>query len=250
MNQKIFNDIIVLAVTASLIAVTAMKTSAGPPLLTGNTGMPEVRQFEFKNEIPGKESKVFSSIVGMWHIDKDGSRHVYAVDGRYQQGLLSPNAEENVKTLFGEKSSEFLNRIAAYKEFPLTVCKEYPIFTNGTLVASFKAIGGGEDQAAGIAFDIKHNGEYLAVRANALENNLVLFKFERGRRSSLQWIKNVPPPSEGWHTLKVVIKGKKIEGYLDDKKYIDYISGDLIGGKIGLWSKADSYVFFDNFIVE
>jgi len=211
----------------------------------------EGRKFEFKDEAPGKESEVFGSIVGIWHIAKDGSKHVYAVDGRSGQGLLSQKAEENAKALFGEKSSEFLKHIAAYKEFPLTICKEYPTFKNGTLVVSFKAVSGAEDQAAGIAFNIGQNGEYLAIRANALENNLVLFKFEKGyRRSSLQWISDVPTPSNQWHTLKVTIRGKKIEGYLDDKKYIDYVHHEPIDGKIGLWSKADSYVYFDNFIVE
>jgi hypothetical protein len=210
----------------------------------------EGRKFEFKNESTGKESIMFSSIIGLWHIDKEGSRHVYAVDGRNQQGLLSPKVEENVKALFGDKSSEFLNRIRAYKEFPLTICREYPMLNNGTLIVSFKAIGGREDQAAGIAFNIRPNGEYLAVRANALENNLVLFAFEKGKRASRQWVENTPTTSNQWHTLKVTIKGKLIEGYLDDKKYIEYEHNEPVSGKIGLWSKADSYVFFDNFTVE
>ena len=30
----------------------------------------------------------------------------------------------------------------------------------------------------------------------------------------------------------------------------DYAWKEDIGGKVGLWSKADSYVFFDNFMVE
>jgi hypothetical protein len=210
----------------------------------------EGRKFEFKDEASGKESKVFGSIVGMWHIDKDGSKHVYAVDGRSGQGLLSQKAGENATAFFGEKSSEFLRHIAAYKEFPLTICRGYESFRNGTLILSFKAVSGKDDQAAGIAFHIREKGEYLAIRANALENNLVLFKFEKGKRSSLQWIDKVPPPTGGWHTLKVAIKGKKIEGFLDDRKYIDYEHNEPISGRIGLWSKADSYVFFDNFIVE
>ncbi len=49
---------------------------------------------------------------------------------------------------------------------------------------------------------------------------------------------------------KVVIGEKKIEGYLDDKKYIDYTYKGPINGKIGLWSKADSYVLFDDFTVQ
>ncbi len=73
---------------------------------------------------------------------------------------------------------------------------------------------------------------------------------ERGRRSSVQWIRNVATPSNTWHTLKVVVNGKRIEGYLNGKKYVDYAWKEDISGKIGLWSKSDSYVFFDNFMVE
>lgn len=36
----------------------------------------------------------------------------------------------------------------------------------------------------------------------------------------------------------------------DGKKYIDYTFKEEIAGRIGLWSKADSYAFFDNYIVE
>ncbi len=31
--------------------------------------------------------------------------------------------------------------------------------------------------------------------ANALENNLVLFKYEKGNRSSVKWIRKTPTPS-------------------------------------------------------
>jgi hypothetical protein len=41
------------------------------------------------------------------------------------------------------------------------------------------AIAGKIDQGAGILFNLKLNGDYLALRANPLENNLVLWKFER-----------------------------------------------------------------------
>lgn len=210
----------------------------------------ESKKIDFNNETPGTDSKAFIAIAGTWHIDKDGSNIVYAVDGRRLQSGLSPGAADLAKGLFGKKSVEFLKGIQPLKDFPLAICKEYPDFKNGTLTVSFKAISGKEDRAAGIAFNIKQNGEYLAIRSNALENNLVLFKFENGNRSSLQWVNDVPTPSNQWHTLKMTIRGKKIEGYLDDKKHIDYMHHEPISGKIGLWSKADSYMFFYNFIVE
>jgi len=44
-------------------------------------------------------------------------------------------------------------------------------------------------------FNLKPNGDYLTVRANPLENNLVLWKFEKGKRSSVKWIRNTPTPT-------------------------------------------------------
>lgn len=208
------------------------------------------QKIDFKNGVPGAEASAFSSIVGNWHIDMDGSRHVYAVDGRtWEQGLMAAGAREKAKSLYGEKYAEFLESLGAYRYFPLSVCNELKSFRSGTIGVSFKAVSGRIDQAAGIAFNIKPNGEYLVIRANALENNMVLFSMERGRRSSVQWVRNVPTPTNQWHNLKVVINGKKVEGYLNGTKYIDYTLNENIDGKIGLWSKADSYVFFDNFAV-
>lgn len=219
---------------------------AALPVLAG-----VVKKFDFKSDAQGAEARAFSSLVGNWHIDRDGNRNVYAVDGRKrEQGLMAAGAKEKAKGLYGERYAEFLDNLQAYRYFPLSVNKEFKSFKNGAIEVSFKAISGRIDQGAGIAFNIKPNGDYLVVRANALENNLVLFGMERGRRSSVQWIRNVPTPSNQWHTLKVVINGKKIEGYMNNRKFIDYSWKANIDGKIGLWSKADSYVFFDNFSVE
>ncbi len=193
----------------------------------------------------------FISIVGYWHFDKDSVNRVYSVDGRkWARGTLSQGVVEKAKSLYGERYAEFLDNVKAYKYFPLSIFKDIDNFTNGKITVKFKSISGKIDQAAGIAFDIKKNGDYLVIRANPLENNLVLFRLKNGRRRSVQWIRNVKTPSNTWHTLEVVIKDNKVEGYLNGKKYIDYTNKTPISGKIGLWSKADSYVMFDDFTVE
>ncbi len=206
---------------------------------------------DFEKETPGASSKHFSSFVGKWHIDYDNKNIVYAVDGRrWERGLLSEGIISKAKALYGKRYAEFLDNLEAYRYFPLTIFKEINIFTSGIIKVRFKAISGRIDQAAGIAFNIKKNGDYLVVRANPLENNLVLFKMERGKRSPVQWVRNVKTASRVWHELKVVIRGRNIKGYLNGKLYIGYNWKEKISGKIGLWSKADSYVFFDNFEVK
>ena len=195
-------------------------------------------------------SKDFSNFVGKWHIDKDGSNLVFAVDGRkWERGLMAKGIAQKAKAMYGKKYAKFLDNLQAYKYFPLTIYKNIKEFENGEITVKFKAISGRIDQGAGIAFNIKPNGDYLVIRANPLEENIVLFKMEKGHRSSVQWIKNIPHKTHKWYTLKVVIKGNHVYGYLNDKKAIDYKHKSKLKGKIGLWSKADSYVFFDDFTV-
>lgn len=211
----------------------------------------ELRAFGFKNGAHEDVSKVFSPLVGTWHMDRDGAKPAYAVDGRnWELGVMSAGAKEKARSLYGDRYSEFLNGLEPYRYFPLSVCKEVKDFKQGAIEVSFKTLSGRIDQAAGIAFDIKPTGEYLVIRANALENNLVLFRMQGGRRSTVEWIRNVPTPANQWHTLKVVVAGGKIEGYLNNRKLIDYTWREKIEGRVGLWSKADSYVLFDNFTVE
>jgi hypothetical protein len=215
------------------------------PLLAG-----ESVTASFEGETPGAAAKDFTAMAGVWHIDRDGTGIVYAVDGRkWEEGLMAEGVLEKAKGLYGERYAEFLDNLEAYKYFPLSVFNEVKDFGEGTITVSFKPVSGRVDQAAGIAFNIQPNGDYLMVRANALENNLVLFKMERGKRSSVQWIRNAPTPSNQWQSLKVVVSGRRIEGYLNEQKFIDYEHNSGIRGKVGLWSKADSYVFFKDLAV-
>jgi hypothetical protein len=100
--------------------------------------------------------------------------------------------------------------------YPYAVTKDIDDFREGEISMRFKPLVGRIDQGAGILFNLKPNGDSLIVRANALENNLVLFQFKKGKRSPVKWIHNTPMATKQWHTLTVKIAGKKVEGYLDD----------------------------------
>ena len=98
-------------------------------------------------------------------------------------------------------------------------------------------------------FNLKPNGDYLTIRANCLENNLVLWKFEKGKRSSVKWVRNTPTATKQWHELKVRVSGTKVEGYLDGKLYLEDTLAQPVSGRIGLWSKADSHMYFSDYTV-
>ena len=203
---------------------------------------------DFSNETVGAEPKSFLSVVGIWRIEQEGAKKVLAVDGRqWKEGQSSAGVADKARALYGDRYAEFLDRVQAYAYFPYAVAKDIQDFRNGELAVRFEGISGRIDQGAGILFNLKPNGDYLTIRANPLENNLVLWKFEKGKRSSVKWIRNTPTPTRQWHDLKVRIVGPKVEGYLDGKLYLEHVLAEPVDGRVGLWSKADSYVFFDGF---
>lgn len=206
---------------------------------------------DFGNEVTGSEPKIFSAAVGNWIVVEDGGKKLLAVNGsKWAKGQTSAGLADKARTLYGDRYAEFLDNVQAYAYYPIAVLNDVQDFKGGTITLRFKGISGRIDQAAGILFNVKPNGDYLTLRANCLEDNLVLWKYEKGKRSSVQWIKNTPTPSQVWHELKLVVSGNKVEGYLDGKRYVDYALPQPVSGRIGLWSKADSVVYFDSYRVD
>jgi hypothetical protein len=204
----------------------------------------------FSNETVGAEPTSFLNVVGVWRIEAEGDHKVLAVDGRqWKQGQAAAGVADKARALYGERYAEFLDRVQAYAYFPYTVAKDVADFRGGEISVRFEGISGRIDQGAGILFNLKPNGDYLTVRANPLENNLVLWKFENGRRSSVKWIPNTPTATRQWHDLKIRIAGAKVEGYLNGKLYLEHVLPAPVSGHIGLWSKADSHVYFDDYAI-
>jgi hypothetical protein len=207
-------------------------------------------KIDFSDETVGAEPKSFVSVVGVWRIENDGNNKVLVVDGRqWKQGQTAAGMADKARALYGDRYAEFLDRVQAYAYFPYVVAKDVRDFRDGEISVRFEGISGRIDQGAGILFNLKPNGDYLTVRANPLENNLVLWKFEQGKRSSVKWIRDTPTRTRKWHDLKVQIAGPKITAYLDGKPYLEHVLPAPVSGRIGLWSKADSHMYFDAFTV-
>ena len=237
--MKISTCAIAMAIAGLGFAALLLRADAGQAL-----------KVEFSNDTVGAEPKAFLSVVGIWRIEAEGNKKVLAVDGsQWKEGQTAAGVADKARALYGERYAEFLDRVQAYAYFPYTVAKDVDDFRDGEISVHFEGISGRIDQGAGILFNLKPNGDYLTVRANPLENNLVLWKFEKGKRSSVKWIRNTPTPTRQWHDLKVRVAGSKVEGYLDGKLYLEHTLPEPVTGRIGLWSKADSHVYFDAYNV-
>src|SRR5436305_8041813 len=210
----------------------------------------EPLKLDFSSDTVGADLSSFVNVVGVWRVEAEGNNKVLAVDGRqWKEGQTAAGVADKARALYGERYAEFLDRVQAYAYFPYAVFKDVTDFRDGEISVRFEGISGRIDQGAGILFNLKPNGDYLTIRANCLENNLVLWKFEKGKRSSVKWIRNTPTPTKQWHELKVRVSGTKVEGYLDGKRYLEDTLAQPVSGRIGLWSKADSHMYFSDYTV-
>jgi hypothetical protein len=150
-----------------------------------------------------------------------------------------------------------LSRDRTAGRFPLAIWDQ-ALFQNGELSVAFKTVDGAIDQAAGIVWRYQNANNYYIVRANALENNVVFYKVENGVRTSIA-PKGLPSrsygvkhliPSGRWNTLKVTLNGAKIAVFLNQENLFEAEDTTFQKpGKIGLWTKADSVTYFDDFTV-
>lgn len=126
---------------------------------------------------------------------------------------------------------------------------------DGFVEVKFKAISGKEDQAAGVIWRAKDADNYYICRANALEDNVVLYKTENGKRKSLDIVGRkggygveTKVASQQWHTLRVEFAGSRFKVLFNGKHLFDVQDKTFIdAGKVGLWTKADSVTLFDDF---
>ena len=141
--------------------------------------------------------------------------------------------------------------------FPLAILDKAN-FKDGELSVRTKAVSGKVDQGAGLVWRYRDPENYYLVRANALEDNVVLYKVLNGRRTSIApkgkpagtYGVNHKVPSKSWNTLRVTFSGPMFTVYFNGEKLFDVDDSTFVTpGKVGLWTKADSVMYFDDFDV-
>jgi len=137
--------------------------------------------------------------------------------------------------------------------FPLAIKSDTSI-RDGFVEVKFKAVTGAEDRAAGVVWRAKDADNYYVVRANALEDNVVLYKTIKGVRTSLGIVGRrggygvSTPVSPGqWHVLRCDFAGPRFKVTYDGKQLFEVEDATITeAGMIGLWTKADSVTLFDD----
>ena len=150
-----------------------------------------------------------------------------------------------------------LSRATTAGRFPLAIW-DRALVQDGEVSVAFKTVDGSVDQAAGIVWRFQNANNYYIVRANALENNVVFYKVENGMRTSIAPT-GLPSraygvkhsiPSGRWNQLKVSFTRTNIAVFFNGEHLFDAEDATFAKrGRVGLWTKADSVTYFDDFRV-
>jgi hypothetical protein len=237
-------------------------------------------KIDLSNEKLGAPPTVFQPMVGTWVIAEDGPEKVIMVDGRpWVASKDNPTKLliESARKLYGTTNEELMDNAKQFAYYPVAILKTVDNFSNGTISVKFKTILGESDRCSGILFNVKANGDWLAVRYNDTENNVALWEFHNGIRRPVKFSERTKPfmlDRSAWHELRMMVDGIDFKAWLDGALALEYTLGSQAGpgrnggppnpdlvpannpvlqppvsGRIGLWSKTDSTSFFKDYVV-
>jgi hypothetical protein len=133
--------------------------------------------------------------------------------------------------------------------FPLAVVKEGS-YKDVTLSVRARPVSGQVDQGFGMVWRYKDAGNYYITRCNADEDNCTIYHTVDGKRRAFQ-NKPITVAKNTWHTVKLEAVGDHFVVWFDGTKVLDAKDGTFKdAGKVGLWTKADSVIQFDDFTIE
>ena len=256
-----------------------LRAAAAALLAVATLHVAEVK-VDLSKETVGKPPAAFEPMVGTWVVARDGADKVIMIDGRpWIASKDNPTKLliESARKLYGTSNEELMDNARQFAYFPVAVLRRLDNFTNGTISVKFKTIAGDADRASGILFNVKPNGDWLAVRYNDTENNVALWEFHNGIRRNMRFSDRAHKfmlDRAAWHELKLTVDGAELKTTLDGELALEYTLGSMpvpgrnsappnpdlvpanngvlrppVMGKIGIWAKTDTTSYFKDYVV-
>jgi Domain of Unknown Function (DUF1080) len=203
-----------------LISLTAASSaSAAEPART--------RTFNFENDAVGAPPPDFEfartgqGAEGKWTVDleRGGKNHV----------LLQSSAD----------TTDY--------RFPVAIVKGESMH-DVTLTVRARPLEGQVDQGFGLVWRYRDVNNYYIARCNADEDNCTIYHTINGSRRAFQ-NQSVKVTTKTWHTMKMEARGNHFVVWFDGKKVLDAHDDTFQSGRVGLWTKADSVIEFDDLTI-
>jgi hypothetical protein len=132
---------------------------------------------------------------------------------------------------------------------PLAILDD-PNTRDADISVRIKLISGREGLAGGVVWRYHDENNYYLARANANDNTVSVFRVENGRRIPILAGVRHPIPANSWSILKVSARGPRFQVFIDHRRVLDGQDRTFAApGRVGLWTLADSTIYFDDFRV-
>src|SRR6516162_10875527 len=210
----------------------SMNTLALAPALVATSLLAARLKVDLSKEQVGRAPVTFEPMVGTWTVVQDAGDKVIMVDGRpWVASKDNPTKLliESAHKLYGTSNEELMDNAKQFAYFPVAVLKGLDNFSTGTISVKFKTIAGDADRASGILFNLKPNGDWLAVRYNDTENNVALWEFHNGIRRNVKFSdreKKFMLDRNAWHELKLSVEGADLKAWLDGALALEHTLGN------------------------
>lgn len=123
-----------------------------------------------------------------------------------------------------------------------------PLLSDLDISVRLKPVSGRNGISGGVVWRYRDENNYCAARANAIDNTVSVFKVENGRHIELTDAVKRPIPANSWSILKISVRGSRVQVFVDHRRVLDGQDGaPSRAGKVGLWTVANSVVYFDDF---
>jgi len=166
--------------------------------------------------------------------------------------LRDPNAPSRPNVLAQDSKAGPLFR------FPMCLFDKVTCL-DGDVSVKLKIISGRDGQDAGVVFRASDPNNYYLVRASARDHNIVMYRVLDTRIEAVP-VKGSRPGTLGvlhpirigdWNLLRVTYKGNQTTVYFNHRKVFDAFDGALSSpGRAGVWTKADTVAYFDDFRID
>lgn len=119
----------------------------------------------------------------------------------------------------------------------------------------FQIVAGRVSPAVGIAYGLADAADYSVLRFDARRGTLSVLKVSAAVHTVLQSTplaaSDTPAfKAPGWHTLRLLINGGRVHGWIDGTKRISTTDPAYAGGKVALWAQGDTVAAFDDWTAD
>jgi hypothetical protein len=182
----------------------------------------------------------------------DGGEDMPAVPGVLESWTFDDEAQGTLPGDFAEVLGDWrveqgeLHQRGEYggPDFPRVILRHLT-YADATVRVRCFLESGETDQACGLMFRVVDSENYLLTRANALEDNVRLYRIVDGNRQQFASA-SLEVTSRAWHELEVTMDGAELRVAWNGTEVLSASDATFTNGKVGLWTKADAITRFDD----